>query len=52
MVDGQPPKRLKAGESYQIASSAIHYARSGAGGAKVLAVYIARKGEPLATPVK
>lgn len=52
MIDGQPPKPLKAGESYQIPSGAIHDAKSGVGGAKVLAVYIVRKGEPLATPAK
>ena len=52
MINGQPPKPLKAGESYQVPSGAIHDANSGAGGAKVLAVYIVRKGEPLATPAK
>jgi quercetin dioxygenase-like cupin family protein len=52
MVDGQPPKPLKAGESYQIPSGAIHDAKSGAGGAMVLAVYIVRKSEPLATSAK
>ena len=52
MVDGQPPKPSKAGESYQIASGAIHNSRSGAGGAKGLAVNIVRKGEPLATQAK
>lgn len=48
MIDGQPPKPLKAGESYQARPAP----QSGAGGAKVLAVYIVRKGEPLATPAK
>jgi len=52
MIDGQPPKALKAGESYQVPSGAIHDAKSGPNGAKVLAVYIVRKGEPLATPAK
>ena len=52
MVDGQPPKPLKAGESYQIPSGAIHDAKSGAGGAKVLAVYVVQKGQPLASPAK
>jgi quercetin dioxygenase-like cupin family protein len=52
MIDGQPPKPLKAGESYQVPSGAIHDAKSGPNGAKVLAVYIVRKGEPLATPAK
>ena len=53
-ADDQWPaaKPLKAGESYQVPSGAIHDAKSGAGGAKVLAVYIVRKGEPLATPAK
>ena len=35
LVDGQPPKPLKAGESYQIPPGAIHDARTGAAGAKV-----------------
>ena len=35
----------------KIPSGAIHDAKSGAGGAKVLAVYIVRKGEPLAQAV-
>ena len=52
MIDGQPPKPLKAGESYQVASGAIRDAKSGVGGAKLLAVCIVRKGEPLATPAK
>ncbi|HEY7230116.1 MAG TPA: cupin domain-containing protein [Pseudolabrys sp.] len=52
MIEGQPPKPLKAGDSYQIPASTIHDAKSGASGAKVLAVYIVRKGEPLATPAK
>jgi quercetin dioxygenase-like cupin family protein len=52
MIDGQAPKSLKAGESYQIPLEAIHDAKSGPSGAKVLAVYTVRKGEPLATPAK
>ena len=52
MVDGEQPKPLKAGESYQIAPGAVHDAKSGPNGAKVLAVYTVRKGEPLATPAK
>ena len=52
MIDGQPPKPLKMGESYQIPSGAIHDAKSGASGAKVLAVYVVQKGQPLASPAK
>ena len=50
LVDGQPPKALKAGDSYQIPSGAIHDAKSGDKDAKVLAVYIVETGKPLATP--
>jgi len=50
LIDGQPPRVLKAGESYQIPSGAIHDAKSGDKGAKVLAVYVVEKGKPLATP--
>lgn len=52
MIDGQPPKALKAGESYSIPPGAAHDAKSGPKGAKVLAVYTVEKGKPLASPVK
>jgi hypothetical protein len=41
MVDGQPPR-----------TGAIRDIKSGASGAKVLAVYVMRKGQPLATSAK
>jgi quercetin dioxygenase-like cupin family protein len=50
LVDGQPPKPLKVGDSYQIAAGAIHDAKSGAAGAKVIATYVVEKGKPFATP--
>jgi quercetin dioxygenase-like cupin family protein len=50
LVEGKPPLPLKAGESYQVPVNAVHDARSGDKGAKVLAVYIVEKGKPLATP--
>jgi quercetin dioxygenase-like cupin family protein len=50
MVDGKPPQAFKAGDSYQIAPGAVHDARAGDRGAKVLAVYIVEKGKALATP--
>jgi quercetin dioxygenase-like cupin family protein len=52
LVDGQPPKELKPGDSYNIAPGAAHDAKSGPNGAKVLAVYTVEKGKPLASPVK
>jgi quercetin dioxygenase-like cupin family protein len=50
LVEGQPPKEIKTGESYQIAPGAIHDARTGPSGAKVLATYVVEKGKPLASP--
>jgi len=50
LVEGQPPMTLKAGESYQIRSGAVHDGKSGDKGAKLMAVYVVEKGKPLATP--
>jgi quercetin dioxygenase-like cupin family protein len=50
LVEGKPPVALKAGDSSQIPVNAVHDARSGERGAKVLAVYIVEKGKPLASP--
>ena len=49
LVEGKPPMALKPGDSYQIPANAIHDAKSGESGAKILAVYIVEKGKPLAT---
>jgi quercetin dioxygenase-like cupin family protein len=50
IVDGQPPKTVKAGESYQVPPGAVHDARTGPQGAKVIATYVVEKGKPLASP--
>ena len=50
MVQGQPDRTLKAGESYQIPNGAVHDGKSGPQGAKVIATYVVEKGKPLATP--
>jgi quercetin dioxygenase-like cupin family protein len=50
MVQGQPDKVVKAGESYQVPSGAVHDGRSGPQGAKVIATYVIEKGKPLASP--
>ena len=52
LVEGQPPKPLKAGESYQVPAGAVHDARSGDKGAKVIATYVVEKGKPLASPAQ
>jgi quercetin dioxygenase-like cupin family protein len=51
MIEGQPPKTLKAGESYQIPEGAVHDAKAGGDKPmKVLGVYVIKAGEPLAKP--
>jgi quercetin dioxygenase-like cupin family protein len=50
LVEGQPPLLLKAGDSYKVPPGAIHDARSGDKGAKVIATYVVEKGKPLASP--
>jgi len=50
VIDGKPPLKLKAGDSYQIPEGAVHDAKAGEKALKVLAVYIVKAGEPLAKP--
>jgi quercetin dioxygenase-like cupin family protein len=50
VIDGKPPLKLKAGESYQIPEGAVHDAKAGEKAPKVLAVYIVKAGEPLTKP--
>jgi quercetin dioxygenase-like cupin family protein len=52
LVEGQAPKALKAGESYQVPAGAVHDARTGDKGAKVIATYVVEKGKPLASPAQ
>jgi quercetin dioxygenase-like cupin family protein len=50
LVDGQPAKSLKAGDSYQIPATTVHDVKSSDKGMKVMAVYIVERGKPLASP--
>jgi quercetin dioxygenase-like cupin family protein len=53
VIDGKPPLKVKAGESYQIPPGAVHDAKTaGDKPLKVLGVYIVTKGKPLAEPAK
>jgi quercetin dioxygenase-like cupin family protein len=52
-VAGQPPRTVKAGETFFIPAGVVHDGKNiGSGPAKVLATYIVEKGKPVATPVK
>ena len=52
MIDGQPDKTIKPGDSWQIPIGAAHDAKAGSAGAKVIVTYTVEKGQPLALPVK
>jgi quercetin dioxygenase-like cupin family protein len=51
IIDGQPTKHLKPGESWAIPAGTIHDAKvSGDKPLKIMAIYIVEKDKPLATP--
>lgn len=51
LVDGQPPRTIKAGESFVVPAGVIHDAHNASGApTKLLGVYVVEKGKPLATP--
>jgi quercetin dioxygenase-like cupin family protein len=52
LIDGKPPQKIKAGESYQIPAGAVHDAKAGDKPFKVLAIYVVDKTKPLAEPAK
>ena len=52
MIEGQPDKSYKVGESWQIPVGAVHDAKAGSDGAKVIVSYTVEKGQPLASPAK
>ena len=52
-VTGQPPRTVKAGESFFVPAGVVHDGKNvGGGRAKVLATYIVEKGKPVASPAK
>jgi len=51
-VDGQPEKILRAGESLTLPARAIHNEGAAGTTAKLTAVYVLEKGQPLASPAK
>lgn len=51
LVDGQPPRQVKAGESFVVPAGVVHDAHNnGSTPTKLLGVYVVEKGRPLATP--
>jgi quercetin dioxygenase-like cupin family protein len=51
LVDGQPPRTVKAGESFVIPAGVIHDAHNESSApVKLVGVYVVEKGKPLASP--
>jgi quercetin dioxygenase-like cupin family protein len=52
-MDGQPEKTFKAGQNLELPMKAIHNEGAvGTSPARLIAVYVVEKGQPLVTPVK
>jgi quercetin dioxygenase-like cupin family protein len=53
LIDGEDPRRVKAGEAFVIPAGKIHDARNvGTVPVRLVGVYVVEKGKPLATPAK
>ena len=51
LVDGQPTRQVKAGESFVVPAGAVHDAHNnGTTAVKLVGVYVVEKGKPLASP--
>ena len=51
LIDGQPPRTVKAGESFVIPAGVIHDAHNSSGApTRLVGVYVVEKGKPLASP--
>jgi quercetin dioxygenase-like cupin family protein len=53
LIDGQPPRKVKAGESFVIPAGVVHDAHNDAKTPiKLVGVYVVEKGKPLSSPVR
>jgi quercetin dioxygenase-like cupin family protein len=50
LIEGQPPRQLKTGDSLEVGAGVVHDERTGDRPAKLLAVFTVEKGKPLTTP--
>ncbi len=52
-IAGEPPRTVKAGESFFVPAGVVHDGKNiGSGPVKVLATYVVEKGKPVASPAK
>ncbi|HZW21353.1 cupin domain-containing protein [Noviherbaspirillum sp.] len=53
LIDGEPPRKLKAGDAFVIPAGKVHDAKNtGSAPFKLIGVFVVEKGKPLATPAK
>jgi quercetin dioxygenase-like cupin family protein len=53
LVDGEPPRKLKAGDAFVVKAGKVHDAvNDGEQPVHLVGVYVIEKGQPLATPAK
>jgi quercetin dioxygenase-like cupin family protein len=53
LIDGEPPRLVKAGEAFVVPAGKVHGARNpGSAPLRFLGVYVVDKSKPLATPAK
>jgi len=51
LVDGQPPRIIKAGEAFVVPAGVVHDAHNPGGApVRLVGVYVVEKGKPLASP--
>ena len=50
LVEGHPPRRVKAGDAFQIPAGTPHTLRNGPTPAKVIVTFVIEKDKPIASP--
>ena len=50
LVEGQPPRHLKPGDSFQIPANTLHALQSGPNPVTLIGTYVVDKDKPLASP--
>ena len=53
LIDGEAPRKVKAGDAFVIPAGKVHDAHNGGSATmRLVGVYVVEKGKPLATPAK
>ena len=51
-IQGQPPRKLKAGDSFSVPPHAVHTGTAGEKGMKLIGVFVVDKTKPIASPAQ